>query len=325
MKDVGEPLTLHPDDPALSAKVKLEVDGSDLADVFAALAKASGLAVVSDSFERWGNFPAEEMSLRAVLDKLESDRRYNWEKHGSTLELHDRDWCKKRAALIPDAWLEAWRKALKKNGLLDLNELSQIALLTKEQVSANLAQDEVLGQAGVFGFGAGMDNRDLLTAYAALDKHQRALILTKQGLALDSLADNQSPAVQALLRHCSSLQGGSHGGLWLAGKREIKDGRIYYDFNVSKPSHDTMGLRWFVNCPAYKPPVRAPLGVHSRVFRKNTVVVSRRGGVDDHTSGRTTTTTWSSVCLDWPLARTFPITCSIVDLESPCGAVATAS
>jgi len=255
MKDVGEPLTQHPDDPGLSAKVKMKVDGNEFANVFAALAEASGLAVVSDSFERWGNSPAEEMSLRTVLDKLESDRRYNWEKHGSTLELHDRDWCKKRAALVPDAWLEAWRKAFKKNGLLDLDELSQIALLTREQLNANLAQDEVLGQAGIFGFGAGMDDRDLLAAYAALDKHQRALILTKQGLSLDSLADNQSPAVQALLRRCSSLQGGSEGGLRLVGKRETKDGRTYYDFNVSKPSGGFMGLRWFVNCPAYKPPI----------------------------------------------------------------------
>lgn len=258
-KDVGEPLIEHPDDAALHVKVKIKQDGDAFADALAALSKASGFSVVSDGFERkmWGlSFPAEETELRAVLSQLESTYcRYNWERHGSTLELQDRDWYKKLAIMIPEASIEKWRNAFIKDGLLDLGELSQIAQLTPEQVSANLAQDDILSQAYLSGVGGSMDNRDLLSAYAGLERQQQALIFTKQGLSFDSMAGSQSPAVQALWHRCSAPKSGSGAELGLTGRREVKDGRNYYFFDVIKRSGGFVGLRWIVRCPSYKPPI----------------------------------------------------------------------
>ena len=53
----GEPLNEHPDDPALKNKVTLKPESNQLPDVEKALAEASKLAVVSDSFG-WFGMPA---------------------------------------------------------------------------------------------------------------------------------------------------------------------------------------------------------------------------------------------------------------------------
>ncbi len=253
--DLGEPLVEHSDDPDLSAKVKMNVEGHEFASALASLAYSSGFSVVSDSFDKSYlnlTYHDDQVEIRAVLDRLESVCRYNWERHGSILELHDRDWYRKRAAQVPEAWLEAWRKAFKDKGKLDIDEISQMtAALTMEQIIDNFWDDEILKQAQI----GGWENRDLLRMYAALDKQQRAAILTDQGLSLDSLSGNGSPAVQAFLTRCSSPVRDSEGGLRLTGKRIKRDARTCYDLNVVTSSGDSAGIQWTVACPIYTPPI----------------------------------------------------------------------
>lgn len=250
--DMGEPLAIHADDPDLSAKVKMKVDGNDFANVLAALADSSSFAVVSDSFNKsfWDlAFSRDDIAIRAALDRVESVCRYNWARHNSILEFNDRDWYRKRAAQIPDAWLETWRTALVNNGFLDINELAQIASLTPEQIAANLIQDDILGKCIGLNFGT-FANHDILQMYGALDKQQRSSMFTEQGLTLDSIAGNQSPAVQAFLKRSLTLQD----KLRLVGKRSNVNKRVCYDFSLITSSDDFAGLRWIVRCPVYVPP-----------------------------------------------------------------------
>ena len=136
-KDLGEPVAEHPDDPALDAKVRVKAEGRGVRGG----ARCSGqilsdFSVVSDSFDRtfWElKLPENETSVRSVLDKVEFQCRYNWERHGSVLEFHDRDWFRKRAAQIPEARLEVWRRSVAKSGSLDIGELAEIAMLTADQ------------------------------------------------------------------------------------------------------------------------------------------------------------------------------------------------
>jgi len=252
--DMGEPLAIHSDDPDLSAKVKMKVDGNDFANVLAALADSSSFAVVSDSFNKsfWDlAFREDEITIRAALARMESVCRYNWARHNSILEFNDRDWYRKRAAQIPEVWLEAWRKAFKNNGMLDLDELSQIASLTPEQAGANLYDDDVLRQAHVGLFG----DREFLRLYAVLDKQQKTSIFTERGLYLDSLSDNGSTTVQALLKRCASVKGSSDGGLRLIGKRAKVGESTHYDLSVITSAGDNTGIRWTVQCPIYTPPI----------------------------------------------------------------------
>jgi len=243
-KDLCEPLNEHSDDPALSVNVKMNAVRISFADVLAELATSSSFAVVSDSFEDefWNlSFSTGETKVRAVLDTLETVCRYNWEKHGSVIELHDRDWFRKRSAQIPEAWLESWRKALKANKLLDLGELSQIAQLTTEQFWANVRPDKVLGNLGIeFAIA---ENADILNLYGRLDKQQRALIFTTTGLSLDLVNIDQS---------LQWTQAGSR----LVGIREKHGKQTTYTFSVVTLSGGTNGIQRKIECPMYIPPAK---------------------------------------------------------------------
>lgn len=254
--DLGEPLTEHPDDPDLSVKVKMKMEGDLFPDTLAALADCSSFTVVSDSFAskyRGLSFSQDEVELRAVLDKLGSTCHYNWERHNSILEFRDRDWFRKRAAQIPDAWLEGWRKAYKDKGFLDIYELSQIACLTPEQIWFNILTDEALRNVCLYmSF-----NQDFLTVYAGLSARQRNLILTKQGLPLNSLSGSQWSAVQAMLKNsfCSNETGD---GLSLIGVRTQADNQFNYVFQIVTSDGEATGMRWKICCPQYKQPKEKP-------------------------------------------------------------------
>lgn len=254
-KDLGEPVTEHPDDAALSAKMKMKVEGRDFADNLSVLAKASSFAVVSDSFDKalwYLPLPQGETTVRAVLNGLESQCRYNWERHGVTLELRDRDWFRKRASQIPEAWVAGWRKTLQGSGSLDIDELSRIAALSHEQFRTNIRGDEVFARSSLTS--AVLNNRDVLCFYASLDQQQRASIFTAQGLSIDSLASAKSSAAQVFLRRCSSLKEAAEGGLSLLGTRKKQGKQISYAFDVVTPSGGATSAQWKLECPTYDPP-----------------------------------------------------------------------
>ena len=202
--DYGEPEIQHADDPALKSKVKLEPDGTRLADVQRALADASGFAVVSDSFGKMDDpggfysFVKDENELGAVLDKLTKRLFYNWDKKALVLEFRDREWFRKRSAQIPEATLEGWRQTFKKTGTLDLPDLAEIARLDQEQYNMNVSQDEVLSVPELNSVIT--MNRDMLRIYASLNDSQRAAVLSDIGLDLRDLFPEQHAAAESVIR-----------------------------------------------------------------------------------------------------------------------------
>lgn len=253
-KDVGEQPIEHPDDPALNVKVKMKT-ARCLDDELSALADSSDFAIVSDTFDRqlrFLNLPDGPVAVRSILDQVQSAYHCDWQRHGKTIELQDMDWFRKRAAQIPDAWIQDWRNALKKNGLLEIDKLAQMAMLTREQYLTNIVPDDILGQDSItnlIGY-----SHDLLCFYAGLDKQQQTAIFADRGLALDSLAVSESAAVKSLLRHCSSFGNGSAGGLRLVGRRTKGGENITYNFSVTASGGSLHGLKWQLSCPTYAPP-----------------------------------------------------------------------
>lgn len=251
----GEPLNEHPDDPALKKKVTLKQESPKLERVEQALADASKLTVVSDSFgsNRYlatGSLPGTEMELKALLDKIGDAYTYNWAKQKSVLEMRDRNWFKKRAAQIPEAWLETWRQEMIKTGTLDIDSMSQIAILTPEQLTANIMSDEALGQVIGFIYGS----RELLRTYASLSTDQRAMIFTAQGLNLDSLTrDQRTQAVSALRAAGLSGMLEKPGRLFLVGTRKADGKRFTYSFKLSDGDKSDNVTTPFMT-PAYTPP-----------------------------------------------------------------------
>lgn len=252
--DLGEPLNVHPEDPSLLKKVKLAAEGETFADILIALAKASGLAVVSDNFTAQpvgGAFPDSETELKAILDKIESGCRYNWDKQANVLEFRDRDWFRKRAAQIPDAWLEKWRKEFIETGTLDIAHLSQISALSNEQYWTNILSDDVLG--GMYLANVISLHRRLFAFYACLNQTQQSALFTKRGVDLAVLNSDQKPVADKLLG-ISPTSFKTPGSLTeISGVKKANGKYWEYTFTVKSDGQATP-LTWSFVAPPYQPP-----------------------------------------------------------------------
>ena len=250
--DYGEPVIEHPDDPALSVKVKIKPKDDRFVDLLAAVGTASGYAIVSDSFVvayRGFDLANSEVPLKDVLNKIASQYRYNWEKRGAVLEFRDRDWFRKRASQVPEAWLEPWRKSLDKTGTLNIYQLSQMALLDDDQVRENLYADDV-------GFPPGLSYvlflyGDLLRAYKSLDTGQQAAVFTEEGFDLGAVSPAQWPTVAKMFRSKPMLAASTDAGLRLMGKREQVGKLTKYSFTARASTADSPPAKWEFTTPKY--------------------------------------------------------------------------
>ncbi len=197
----GEPEPEHPDEPALHEKFEFKPQSSSFAEVLAELAKVTRLSIVSDSYHGLvlGMLPAKtgELELKEILDSIAQGYGCNWEKRGSVLEFRDKKWYQKRAALIPQAWIQTWCDTLKKTGTLEISDLAQIAGLTPEQVRMNLIPDNVLSRANLIGIY--FANRDILRLYGTLSEEQRITLFSAQGLDLYTLTPEQWQLAEKLI------------------------------------------------------------------------------------------------------------------------------
>ncbi|MCE5324407.1 hypothetical protein LLG46_13990 [bacterium] len=185
------------DEPDLHIKIKVKPEPEpnrrvDLVDLEAAVAKASGFAVVSDSYKITYGYAAvsdSETELKDVLTTIGDGYRYNWDKHGDIIEFRSKEWFKKRTTQIPDEWIETWRADLKKLGYMPLEDGAQIAALTTPQIEENIHTDSDLSQSGLFRDGS----RDiwLLRLYASLTTTQRKDVFSDMGLNTFALTQDQ--------------------------------------------------------------------------------------------------------------------------------------
>lgn len=248
----------RPDDPALKAKIRIKPDSGKLEDVQAALAKESGLAVVSDNFgastmdSRLAPL-FKETEIRSVIEQMAKLYLYTWDKPRGAVEFRDRKWYRKRAAQIPDAWLEVWRESLKKNGTLSLDELAEIAVLSNDQISMNISPDPELQAADVSETVTA--NQDTLVLYAGLTEAQRKMLFTDDGLDCQALTPEQSTQVRSLisLLDAQLLEDADTPVILTAIRTQNKNGRTKYVFTAAVGEADKP-LEWSFQAPRYIAP-----------------------------------------------------------------------
>jgi hypothetical protein len=178
--------------------------------------------------------------------------RYNWEKHGKALEFRDKEWYRKRAAQIPEAWIDGWRATLKKTGTLDIGDLAQMAALTTEQMMVNLTDDEDLSSSGVPMTVLG--NRDLLKFYGSLTESQRAALLSKTGLNARSLTQQQSTLAETLIGERGlSLTQYADAPPVFTGTKTREEKHFTYSFALTSAAGDKLADTKF-STPEYKEP-----------------------------------------------------------------------
>ena len=262
----GEAVGDHPDDPALEAKVTLKPESVMLAHMEKTLAEESKFAVVSDSFgavdmpvtahfsPSGSPIGQTEKTIRQALDDIEEAYIYNWDKHGSVIELRDRNWFKKRANEIPEAWLDGWRNELIKTGTLEIDTLSEIAQLTQEQMAANVVSDELLRTCS----STVQINRELLRVWAGLSSDQRAAMLSESGLDLSTLSEEQWAQTSSLLRARFGGQTVDSGKpLAIVCARFVSEKRCSYTFTLLDGAEPKKAITTFVT-PVYTPPAPRP-------------------------------------------------------------------
>lgn len=267
--DFGEPLFEHENDPVLDIKIKLKINknlseigqlnaytnGSDYVDTLAALAEATEYSVVSDGFWCYSkpNIPSGvEMPLKDILGKIESGR-HNWQKKGSVIEFRDRDWFRKRAVQIPDAWLEDWRKTLIDTGTLDIDKLNQIASLDDEQIRENIMPDEILGNTWLPLQWIIFKSRDQISSLACLSDAQRALLYSTDGLDFDSVFPSQSTIISKMFASKTKLSDSSY--IKLHGERRQRG--KWFCYSITAASDEGQTVKWTFGTPVYSSPKKS--------------------------------------------------------------------
>jgi hypothetical protein len=254
-EDPAEARVERPDDPSLRAKVKVSPKSPGLPGMQSALADASGFGVVSDSFVQLFGQPVptdKAMELGELLDKIGEGYRYDWDKRGSVIEFRDKKWFNKRAAQIPEAWIERWRKTLKDTGTLELDDLVQICGLTLEQFQQTIVGDNVLIASDVAGVYYG--GRDILKLYGTLSDFQRSAVFAESGLDLKLLNPEQwAQAFRTINPLRPGLLQNQDVSMTLAASREDRHGLIMYTFKIAT-SDGGSPLDWRIITPRYVEP-----------------------------------------------------------------------
>jgi hypothetical protein len=87
-------------------------------------------------------------------------------------------------------------------GTLSIDQLCRIADLSIEQLVLNVSRDETLANRDLVTLI--VLNRDILRMYANLDRRQRRMLFSKQGLGLSDLTPEQWPMVRNLIQRRNS-------------------------------------------------------------------------------------------------------------------------
>jgi hypothetical protein len=146
--------------------------------------------------------------------------------------------------------LERWRQTFKATGTLDIGDLSQIALLTNEQIGVNVSSDETLRWVA----GSIYSSREILRMYANLTNNQRTALFTELGLDLNNLTTDQWPQAQKLINGRNhSFMADPDAGVILTASSIPRDKQIEYTFKATTTG-DYKPIEWKFLTPRYREP-----------------------------------------------------------------------
>lgn len=196
-----EPLIENAINPELLKKVTIKK--SDIRDeIINQVSREIDLNIVVDSYCIWQKrhieIDVKDAELVKVIEQLCLSNRFNWEQHSSIFEISDRQWYIVRKCEIPDALMDRWHAEVKQTGTLDLGSLSEIALLTDDQLHANMgSDDDVLSNYHLER--QIRRSGEYLRVYASLTKNQRSMLLSQRGLGIANLSPAQQQAIYKLM------------------------------------------------------------------------------------------------------------------------------
>ena len=255
--DTTEKPIEHPDDPLLLKDIQIKDKYSKFREYLSELSNEANINIVSDSF---GYYMRASQSKRiafqkaSIFDYLESvGSRFNenWDKKDNIIEYRNKEWFKKRALLIPDELLNAWKDKFAATGTLDIEDLSQMAQLGVEKCFENIYSDELLNNSDVFGRLS--EIFDILTFYAQMTNQQKQILFSNHGILIKS-TDEDIEMPYALRGYNFENNTNSNNSIYLTGSVQPIDGCYKYIFTFKNGDSKTL-LEQTMYSPKYQLPV----------------------------------------------------------------------
>jgi hypothetical protein len=165
------------------------------------------------------------------LDRVTAPFFYLWRREGEVLLFRNRNWFLEKRHDVPERDLRRWRKHLTEGGRLELEDLSELALLTHRQLRNVEGVDIPTDTARA--------HREVLAFYASLSRFQREQ-LAQSGLQIREL----EPAQAARLGTWRpSRAAGADGRLRLRREPTAVVFRLEADASEAREERVTLGVR----------------------------------------------------------------------------------
>ncbi len=262
----SEALAKHLPSPMLERKIKLDLShpeskDSRIPEYIGAfqkqLAQSASVGVVADSWFDLddGKLPDQEVTVGELLEAFGKEFNYNWDNSGPILEFRHRKWWRKRLNQIPDEWVAVWSENTRKNQLLSLEDISQIASkLSYYQAEECLRPDKVLGDGGLYKRILAILDRNgnlrWLRLYASLSSSMRTLLTEKNGVNGFMLTQDQWKLAQDMFDRIDTDRGDALLRLEMI-PQEAGPLFVFKEINTDTGEDDRV---WFGRLPKYTPP-----------------------------------------------------------------------
>jgi hypothetical protein len=181
------------------------------ADVLEALHRATGVPIVADYYTRLhspASVSVRNLSLFDALNQLSDTMRLRWHKDGSWMQFRSTSYYDDRLKEVPNRLLARWSAARRRQGMLTLDDLLEIAGLSDAQLNAekmaqgarecyglaewNLARDESLRPHLRFLSSLTPAQRQAASSRAGLSFRQMTLAQQQQFIPLGVTPDGDS-------------------------------------------------------------------------------------------------------------------------------------
>lgn len=166
------------------------------ADVLAAVHRATGIDILSDTYTRLYPQPAvsvEKSRLFDALNRVSDAMRYRWRKEDSFLLFRSASYFNDKLKEVPNRLLERWARSVREHGRPSLDDLIEIAQLRDAQLDSERVADGAVHCYGIKGWGLARSPnlRPHLRFLALLDPEQRRLAQSPTGTPFRQMNNQQ--------------------------------------------------------------------------------------------------------------------------------------
>jgi RNA polymerase sigma-70 factor, ECF subfamily len=173
------------------------------ADVLEAIHRATGLPVIGESYTRLyepSKLSVQNMPLFEALNQLADATRFRWRREDAWLQFRTTNYYDERVKEVPNRLLSRWAEARRRQGMLTIEEVVEIAQLSDAQLDATSMAEGAREQWGLVEWDRTRDSllRPHLRFLAGFTPDQRQEAMRATGLLFSKMSLAQQQRYLAL-------------------------------------------------------------------------------------------------------------------------------